>query len=711
MTDKLSGEIAQTLNLDKRRVLAVLELMDEGATVPFIARYRKERTGGMTDEQIVALRDLHGKLVEREKRRAFILESIESQGKLTEELKKAIEGAGSASELEDLYLPYKSKRKTRADKARELGLEGLKKEIYNRDNPRINDSADDYARKAGISREEALKGALDILAQEISENSTTRQKLRDLFARRSVITSKVKDKEKDEQGKYADYYKWSAQASRAASHTLLALNRGEKEGILSVSVHPDREEGLDKISYYYLNRIHNNKELVESALKDSYKRLLEPSLETEYRRGLKEESDTKSIEIFAANLREMLMASPLGEKRLIALDPGFRTGCKLVVLDRDGALLHDSVIYPVPPHNKLQEAADTLKKLADKYKIEGIAVGNGTAGRETEAFLRDQPFLGDMPIISVNESGASIYSASEEGRREFPNKDVTVRGAVSIGRRLMDPLSELIKIDPRSIGVGQYQHDVDQKALKVSLDDMVEECVNRVGVNLNTAGEALLTHISGLNKTLAARIVEERHNRGGRFESRKELLKVKGMGKKAFEQSAGFLRISDGVQALDQGGVHPESYDIVEKMARNLKVDVKELIGREDLLKSLNPRDYTDETRGLPTVNDIIAELKKPGLDPRDPFDLFSFDESVHTMEDLTEGMILPGLVTNVTAFGAFVDIGVHQDGLVHVSEMADRFVRDPAEVVRVNQRVTARVVQVDLKRKRIGLSLKGIDQ
>ncbi|MDC7223631.1 MAG: Tex family protein [Spirochaetales bacterium] len=711
MSDLLIAELSRALNLKEKNILALLELMEEGATVPFIARYRKERTGGMTDEEILALRDLHGKLEEREKRRAYILESVESQGKLTESLKGAIEKAATLAELEDLYLPYKSKRKTRADKARDLGLEGLKKEIFNRDSPRIDTLIQDYARKANITPEEALKGAQDILAQEISESGTTRQKLRDLFSRRSLITSKVKDKDKDEQGKYADYYKWSGQASRVASHTLLALYRGEKEGVLSVQIHPDREEGLDKIGYYYLNRVKNNRELVEEALKDSYKRLLEPSLEKEYRRGLKEESDGQSIEIFAQNLREMLMASPLGEKRIIALDPGFRTGCKLVVLDRDGALLYDDVIYPTAPHNKTDQAAALLKKLVGKYNTEALAVGNGTAGRETEAFLRDLPFLKDIPVISVNESGASVYSAGEVARKEFPHKDVTVRGAVSIGRRLMDPLSELIKIDPRSIGVGQYQHDVDQKALKSSLDDMVEECVNRVGVNLNTAGEALLTHISGLNKTLAGRIVEERHQRGGRFESRRELLKVKGMGKKAFEQSAGFLRITDGAEPLDQGGVHPESYDIVEKMARSLGVGVGELIGKDDLLNSLNPKEFTDDERGLPTVNDIIGELKKPGLDPRDPYDLFSFDESVHTMEDLAEGMILPGLVTNVTAFGAFVDIGVHQDGLVHVSEMADRFVRDPAEVVRVNQRVNARVIQVDLKRKRIGLSLKGLDQ
>jgi protein Tex len=711
MTNLLTAELAAALNLKEKNIISALELMAEGATVPFIARYRKEKTGGMTDEELIALRDLHGKLEEREKRRAYILESIESQGKLTESLKNALLNAKSISELEDLYLPYKSKRKTRADKARELGLDGLKQEIYNRDNPRIDSLAQEYAKKAGISQEEAVKGALDILAQEISESSTTRQKLRDLFNRHSLISSKVKDKEKDEQGKYVDYYKWSGQASRVASHTILALYRGEKEGVLTVQIRPDREEGMNKIGYFYLNRVRNNKALVEEAVKDSYKRLLEPSLEKECRRSLKEESDGKSIDIFAQNLREMLMASPLGEKRLLALDPGFRTGCKLVVLNRDGALLYDGVIYPTAPHNKVEQASALIKKMVDKYDVEAVAVGNGTAGRETEAFLKDLAFLKDIPVISVNESGASIYSASEEGRREFPDKDITVRGAVSIGRRLMDPLSELIKIDPQSIGVGQYQHDVDQKALKSSLDDMVVECVNRVGVNLNTAGEALLTHISGLNKSLAGRIVEDRQGRGGRFENRKELLKVKGMGKKAYEQCAGFLRITDGLEPLDQGGVHPESYDIVQKMAKAVGVGVGELIGNGELLKTIKPGDFTDENRGIPTVSDILGELKKPGLDPRDPFDIFSFDESVHTMEDLVEGMILPGLVTNVTAFGAFVDIGVHQDGMVHVSEMADRFIRDPAEVLRVNQRVRARVIQVDLKRKRIGLSLKGIEE
>ncbi len=710
MTDLLITEIAGKLKLKEANVLAAINLLEEGATVPFIARYRKEKTGGMTDETILALRDLSAKLEEREKRRQFILESIEEQGKMTDSLRRDILGAETPAELEDLYLPYKSKRKTRADVARELGLEGLKIELFDRDNPRIESLAGVYARKAGISREEALKGAQDILAQEISENSTTRQKLRDLFFQRSVIVSKVRSREKDEQGKYADYYDWTGRAAHVASHTLLALFRGEKEGILSVKIHPDRDEGISKISYYYLSRTKNNSTPVEEALSDSYKRLLEPSLEKEYRNALKEESDRCSIEIFSRNLSEMLMASPLGEKRILALDPGFRTGCKLVVLDRDGALLYDDVIYPTAPHNKTEQAAARIEGLFKKYRFEAAAVGNGTAGRETEAFLRELSFLKDIPIISVNESGASVYSASEEGRREFPDKDVTVRGAVSIGRRLMDPLSELIKIDPRSIGVGQYQHDVDQKALKSSLDDVVEECVNRVGVNLNTAGEALLTHISGLNKALAARIVAERHQRGGRFGCRRELLKVKGMGKKAFEQSAGFLRITDGSEPLDQGGVHPESYDIVEKMARSLGVQVTELIGNEKLLKSLKPADYTDRERGLPTVNDILRELKKPGLDPRDPYEIFSFDESVHSLEDLAEGMILPGIVTNVTAFGAFVDIGVHQDGLIHISEMADRFVKDPAEVVRVNQQVNVRVIQVDTVRKRIGLSLKGLD-
>ena len=704
------AEIARTLGLQERGVARTLELLEEGATVPFIARYRKERTGGLTDEQIIDLRDLNGRLEEREKRRTYILESIESQGKLTGSLKEAVEKARTLAELEDLYLPYKPHRKTRADKALELGLEGLKKEIYNRDSPGIDSLSREYARKAGITAEEAVQGALDILAQEISESPETRKKLRDLFSRRSLIVTKVKKKDLDEQGKYADYYDWSGKASQAASHTLLALFRAEKEGVLSVQIRPDREEGLDKIGYFYLNRCRNNKDLVEKALADSYKRLLEPSLEKEYRHLLKEESDLKSIDIFADNLREMLMASPLGEKRILALDPGFRTGCKLVVLDRDGALLYDDVIYPTAPHNKTREAAVLLEKLAGKHRYEAVAVGNGTAGRETEAFLRDLPFLEGIPVISVNESGASVYSAGEEGRREFPDKDVTVRGAVSIGRRLMDPLSELIKIDPQSIGVGQYQHDVDQKALKTSLDDMVEECVNRVGVNLNTAGEALLSHISGLNRTLAGRIVEERHARGGRFDNRNDLLKVKGMGKKAFEQSAGFLRIKDGSEPLDGGSVHPESYDIVEKMARSLGVGLIDLMGNEELLGRLKPADFTDEKRGLPTVSDIIGELRKPGLDPRDPFDLFEFDESVHTMDDLYEGMILPGIVTNVTAFGAFVDVGVHQDGLVHVSEMADRFVRDPSEIVRVNQRVKARVIQIDLKRKRIGLSLKGTE-
>ena len=711
MTDRLITEIARMLKLKESHVVSVVNLLEEGATVPFIARYRKERTGGMSDETIAVLRDLAGKLEEREKRRRYILESIEEQGKMTDALKKALLETETPAELEDLYLPYKSRRKTRADAAREKGLDGLKREIYNRDNPRVESLAGEYARKAGITREEALKGAMDILAQEISENSTTRQKLRDLFAQRSIILSKVRDKDKDEQGKYADYYDWSGRAAHVASHTLLALFRGEKEGVLSVKIRPDRDEGIGKISYYYLNRTKNNTSLVEEALKDSYKRLLEPSLETEYRKSLKEESDRCSIEIFSRNLSEMLMASPLGEKRIIALDPGFRTGCKLVVLNRDGALLHDDVIYPTAPHNKTEQAAAKIEALFRKHRIEAVAVGNGTAGRETESFVRELPFLKDVPVISVNESGASVYSASEEGRREFPDRDVTVRGAVSIGRRLMDPLSELIKIDPRSIGVGQYQHDVDQKALKTSLDSVVEECVNRVGVNLNTAGEALLTHISGLNKSLAARIVEERHSRGGRFESRKELLKVKGMGKKAFEQSAGFLRISDGTEPLDRGGVHPESYDIVEKMARSLGVGVLDLIGNEDILGKLEPSDFTDGERGLPTVNDILRELIKPGLDPRDPYEIFSFDETVHSMEDLSEGMLLPGIVTNVTAFGAFVDIGVHQDGLVHVSEMADRYIKDPGEVVRVNQQVNVRIIQVDVARKRIGLSLKGLDR
>jgi uncharacterized protein len=708
MYKDIKEELSRKLGLSLNSINNTLALLEEGATVPFIARYRKERTGAMTDEQIIALRDLHASLFEREKRRDYILKSIEEQGKLTPPLKEKILSALTLSELEDLYLPYKPRRKTRADKAMEMGLEGLKKEIFNRDNPRFKDLLPDYASKAGITEEEALQGALDIMAQEISESPVTRQKLRDLFEKQGRIVSKVKKKEKDEEGKYEDYYDWSESVTRAASHRILALFRGENEGILSVQIRPDKEQALERAGYYYLNKIKNNREWVQKALTDSYKRLIEPSLEKELRRQLKERSDEKSINVFADNLREILMSSPLGEKRLIAIDPAFRTGCKLVVLDRDGSLLQDGVIYPTAPHNKEKEASDILKKIVKSHSIEAIAVGNGTAGRETEQFLNGLDFLKDIPVISVNESGASVYSASEEGRREFPNKDVTVRGAVSIGRRLMDPLSELIKIDPQSIGVGQYQHDVDQKALSRSLDDVIEECVNRVGVNLNTAGTALLTHVSGLNRKLAQAIVDERSKRGKPYESRRELLKVKGMGAKAFELSAGFLRIQDGKEPLDRGGVHPESYDVVERMARSLGVNVIDLMGQDDLLKQIKPQDFTDQSRGLPTINDILSELKKPGLDPRDPFDIFEFDKGVQEMEDLSEGMILPGIVTNVTAFGAFVDVGVHQDGLIHISEMADHFISEPSEVVRVNQKLSVKVIQIDLKRRRIGLSLKG---
>lgn len=701
--------LSRDLGLSLKSVRHTAELLEEGATVPFIARYRKERTGGLTDEQIIALRDGAARWEEIEKRRDYILSVIEEQGKLSEHLKEKIGDCDSLGELEDLYLPYKPRRKTRADAARELGLEGLKKELYNRDNPRWRDKAVDYARRAGITPEEACRGAMDILAQEICENPTTRQKGREFFERQARAHSKVKNPEKDPEGKFRDYYDWSEPINRAAHHRLSALFRGEREGVLSLAIRPEKEQALERLGYYYVNKAKNNAEAVKKALADGYKRLLEPALEKELRHRLKEECDATSISVFADNLRQVLMASPLGEKVILALDPGFRTGCKLVVLDRDGSLLHHGVIYPTAPHNRVEESARIVKDLMDRFAPEAVAVGNGTAGRETEVFLKSLDFLKSLPVVSVNESGASVYSASEEARREFPDKDVTVRGAVSIGRRLLDPLSELIKIDPQSIGVGQYQHDVDQKSLSRSLDDVVEECVNRVGVNLNTAGTALLAHVSGLNRKLAGAIVKERQSRGGRFALRKELLEVKGMGRRSFELSAGFLRITDGDLPLDGSGVHPESYDVVEKMAASLGVPVVDLMGEEKLISRLNPEDFTDAERGLPTVTDIINELKKPGRDPRETFEQVQFDDSIRELEDLEEGMMLPGVVTNVTGFGAFVDLGVHQDGLIHISEMADRYVADPSEVVRVNQQVTVKVIQVDRERRRIGLSMKGI--
>lgn len=702
MTTKQIQIIVQAVGAAEKNVTNTISLLEEGATVPFIARYRKEMTGSMDEVQIASVKDLYNKFLEADKRREAIIKSVEEQGKMTPELLTKLKNAIYLNELEDLYLPYKQKRKTRASIAIEKGLEPLAKIIFAQKDRNIEGIAEKYLTDKVETVEDALQGARDIMAEWINEDIQARNAVRKIFERESIVTAKLKKGKKEEGAKYQDYFEFSEPLSRIPSHRLLAIRRGEEEGILSVYISIEAERGTDALDRIYLRGLPEAKEQVADAITDSYNRLLKPSIETEFSNLSKQKADTEAIKIFAANLRQLLLASPLGQKRVIAIDPGFRTGCKTVCLNEQGDLLYDTVIYPL---DKKMEAEAAIKKLAFEYKIQAIAIGNGTASRETESFVKSLK-LDKIQIHMVSEQGASIYSASDIAREEFPKKDVTVRGAISIGRRLMDPLAELVKIDPKSIGVGQYQHDVEQKMLKESLDSVVESCVNLVGVELNTASKNLLSYVSGLGPSLAQNIVEYRAKNGA-FGSRDELKKVPRLGAKAFEQSAGFLRINGAKNPLDNSAVHPETYAIVEKMAKDIGLKVADLINNAQIKSKINLGNYVTATVGLPTLNDILSELQKPGRDPREALEEFEFAADVHKIEDLREGMILPGIVTNITAFGCFVDVGVHQDGLLHVSQMANRFIKDPNEVVKVHQKVQVKVTEVDIPRKRIALSMK----
>lgn len=701
-------QIAKEFSQPLKNVKAVGDLLAEGATIPFISRYRKEMTGSMDEVMITNIRDRIEQLRELDKRREAIISSIEKQGKLTPELMSSIVVAETLAELEDIYLPYKPKRKTRASVAKEKGLEPLAQRLFDQEKFDLEEFAKSFvdSEKGVASLEEALDGARDIMAEWVSENPDTRKNVREIFWSEGAVESRVLKGKEAEGQKFKDYFEWTEPISKTPSHRLLAMRRGEKEGILALDIYPPEEQAISSMERQYIKTENAAAEQVRLAIKDSYKRLLRPSLETEVRMESKMKADEEAIKVFASNLKELLLAAPLGQKNVLALDPGFRTGCKVVCLDRQGKLLHHDVIYPHEPQRETAKSAALIKSLCEKYEIEAIAIGNGTAGRETEAFAKSIGLSNKIIIVMVNESGASVYSASEVARDEFPDKDVTVRGAVSIGRRLTDPLAELVKIDPKSIGVGQYQHDVDQTKLKQGLDDVVMSCVNSVGVEVNTASKELLSYVSGLSSSLAKNIVEHR-NQNGPFKNRESLMKVSRLGEKVFEQAAGFLRIREAENPLDASAVHPESYPIVQQMASDLGCSVKELMSSAELRRQLDLKKYVTEKVGLPTLTDILSELEKPGRDPRQTFEIFSFTDGVNTIADLKIGMSLPGIVTNVTNFGAFVDIGVHQDGLVHISHLSDKFIKDPKEVVTVQQKVKVTVVEVDVPRKRIGLSMK----
>ena len=702
-------QITKEFSLQLKNVKAVAELLAEGGTIPFIARYRKELTGSMDEVMIANIRDRIEQLRELDKRREAIISSIEKQGKLTPELMSSIVVASTLAELEDIYLPYKPKRKTRATTAKEKGLEPLAQRLFTQEKFNLDEFANSFVdeSKGVASPQEALEGARDIIAEWISENPDTRKNVRDLFWKEGVVESKVMKGKEAEGQKYKDYFEWSEPISKTPSHRLLALRRGEKEGILALDIFPPEEEAINSIERQFVKDGNAAAaEQVKLAIKDSYKRLLRPSLETEIRMESKMKADEEAIKVFASNLKELLLSAPLGQKNVLALDPGFRTGCKVVCLDRQGKLLHNDNIYPHEPQRETAKSATLIKGLVQKFNIEAIAIGNGTASRETENFVKSIGLDNKVLVVMVNESGASVYSASDVAREEFPDKDITVRGAVSIGRRLMDPLSELVKIDAKSIGVGQYQHDVDQTKLKQGLDDVVMSCVNSVGVEVNTASKELLSYVSGLSPALAKNIVEFR-NQNGPFRDRESLMQVPRLGEKVFEQAAGFLRIHNAGNPLDASAVHPESYEVVNKMAADLGCTVKDLMSSAELRKQLDLQKYVSPKFGLPTLTDILSELEKPGRDPRETFEVFSFTEGVNEIKDLKIGMKLPGIVTNVTAFGAFVDIGVHQDGLVHISHLSDKFIKDPKEAVTVQQKVQVTVVEVDVPRKRIGLSMK----
>ncbi len=709
MLDQHIAKIAQELSITARQVTATITLLDEGGTVPFISRYRKEMTGSLDEVAIAAIRDRIEQLRELDKRRETVLKSIAEQGKLTPELEASIHAAETMAVLEDIYLPYKPKKRTRATIAREKGLEPLSDTIFEQTNTDITAEAEKFvdAEKQVNSVEEALAGARDIIAERINENAEARAAMRDLFWKKGVYSCKVIPGKEEEAQKYKDYFEWNEPVSATPSHRVLAMRRGEKEGFLLLDTAPDEEEAIEKLEKQFIKTPPSGAGglQVKLAVKDSYRRLLKPSMETEIRLMSKKKADEEAIKVFADNLRNLLMSAPMGERTILAVDPGFRTGCKVVCLNRQGKLLHNDVIYP-EFSNKKQDAIHTVMALCAKYEVEAIAIGNGTASRETETFVRSIGLPNSIQIVMVNESGASVYSASDVAREEFPDYDVTVRGAVSIGRRLMDPLAELVKIDPKSIGVGQYQHDVDQSALKQSLDDVVMSSVNAVGVEVNTASKQLLTYVSGLGPQLAQNIVDYR-NANGPFSSRDELKKVPRLGLKAFEQAAGFLRIRNAENPLDASAVHPERYELVNKMATDVQASVKDIITNDALRKQIALPKYQSEEVGLPTLQDIISELAKPGRDPREQFETFQFADGVKSMQDLRVGMKLPGIVTNVAAFGAFVDIGVHQDGLVHISELANKYISSPNEVVKVQQKVEVTVMEVDIARKRIALSMK----
>lgn len=700
--------ISDLLNINIKYVDNTLELLDSGCTIPFISRYRKERTGGLDEVQITQICELNERMKETAKRKETIIKTISEQGKLTPELEKRINECWEPEVLEDIYMPYKPKRRTRAQVARENGLEPLATIIMLQRDSAPETTARRFISENVKSEEDAIKGALDIIAENVSEDERSRSQLRNAFRRGAIITSKViKSKaDTDEAAKYSDYFDFSEPLKRCSSHRLLAMRRGEKDGILRVSISADDEECVEKLKRLFVRGYGRCSTLVGEAVADSFKRLLKPSIETEFATMSKENADSDAIAVFAENLRQLLLAAPLGQKRVMGIDPGFRTGCKVVCLDEQGNLLHHEAIFPHPPRNEQIEASTQIKEMVKKYGVEAIAIGNGTASRETDRFVKTLGLADSIQVFTVSEDGASVYSASKTAREEFPDKDVTVRGAVSIGRRLMDPLAELVKIDPKSIGVGQYQHDVDQAKLKKSLDLTVESCVNSVGVNLNTASKHLLTYVSGLGPTLAQNIIDYR-TANGAFRSRSQLLKVPRLGPSAFEQSAGFLRIPDAKNPLDNTAVHPESYKIVEKMAKDCGCSVAELIKDKDKRKSIRLDRYVSEKVGIPTLTDIMAELEKPGRDPREQLEEFEFDPNVSTPDDLVEGMVLPGIVTNITNFGAFVDIGVHQDGLVHISQLADRYVSDPIQVVKLHQHVMVKVIEVDRRRNRISLSMK----
>lgn len=705
-------KIALELNLQAHQVKNTITLLDEGATVPFIARYRKEMTGSLDEVKVMAIRDRVAQLRDLDKRREVIFESLTEQEVLTDDLKKKIIEADTMSSLEDLYLPYRPKRRTRATIAREKGLEPLAKIIMSQPYDDIYSRAERYINPAKEiqNEDDAVKGALDIISEWISEHNYSRKRIRSLFERDAFIESKVAKGKETEGEKYRTYFEHTEKVVKAPSHRILAMFRGEKEGFLKLTIRPDEKKAMEILTQIWLRNDSEAAELVRTAVKDSYKRLLAPSIETEIRHSAKEKADEKAIKVFTENLRQLLMAPPLGGKNTLAIDPGFRTGCKVVCLDKYGDLLHNETIFPHPPERQIKQSINKLVNLVDTYDIEAIAIGNGTAGRETESFVKRIRFNRELVAVIVNESGASVYSASKIAREEFPEYDVTVRGSVSIGRRLMDPLAELVKIDPKSIGVGQYQHDVNQTALQDSLGDVVVSCVNSVGVQVNTSSKQLLTYVSGLGPALAQNLIDYRTEHGS-FKSREDLKKVPRFGAKAFEQSAGFLRIRGAENPLDESAVHPESYYVVKKFAKKLNCSVNDLIGRKDLEKALKLEEFTDDNVGIPTLKDIIAELAKPGRDPRKNIKMFEFDPNVHSVEDLRPGMELPGIVTNITAFGAFVDVGVHQDGLVHVSQMADAYISDPNDLVRLNQHVRVKVLEVDVRRKRIQLSMKGISQ